>query len=76
MPSGRRLLKHVVQAAHNGRSDCSPSALDYRRVLESDTGIPSQMPETIERMEEEWESEEGFDANLDGGGPGCDSRDH
>jgi hypothetical protein len=66
----------VVKAHDDGQSDSSPSRSDDLLVLEPDTHVPGQMPQAVEAVEEEGESEESLQSDLDSRGPSSNCRHH
>lgn len=72
-----RLSKEgVVKAEGDGQADSSPSRSDDLLVLESDTDVPSQMPQAVEAVEEERESVESLQSRLHSRRPSSDGRYH
>lgn len=72
-----RLSEEGVVKTHDDRqSDSGPSGSDNLLVLESDTHVPRQMPQAVEAVEEEWESEEGLHSHLGSRGPCSNGRHH
>ncbi len=54
----------VVKAQGDRRSDSSPSSSDNLLILQSDTHVPGQMPQAVQAVEEERESEESLQSHL------------
>lgn len=72
-----RLSEESVVKTHDDRqSDSGPSGSDDLLVLESDTHVPRQMPQAVEAVEEERESEEGLHSHLHSRGPCSNGRHH
>lgn len=54
----RSTSEDVVQRRRNGQSNSSPTSLDNLGILETNTHIPGQMPQSIDAVEEEGEGKE------------------
>lgn len=74
--TARLCQESVVKGRDGCQSNNTPASTDNLLVLEANTHIPSQMPDTIEAVEEEGECEESLNTSLDHGGPSSNGRDH
>ena len=66
----------VVDRAHSCQRNNRPSCADNLLVLESETHIPSQMPQSVQAVEEERCGKESLEPNLDSRGPRSNRRNH
>lgn len=65
-----------MQRRNGSQSHNSPAGLDDLLVLEAQTQIPRQMPDAVQRVEEEGECDGGLSGDLRNERPAGDGRDH
>lgn len=70
----RLLEEDVVQRCRHGESNDRPARPDDLLVGETDTNVPGQMPDTVQRVEEEGKGEEALKGKLSRCGPSRNSR--